>query len=247
MNRISDQDWLPRAGLGVTALAALTLTGCASGEDLELEDDESTSHDEGAEEAGETADPQGAADEDGAGVDEEDLDADPTGAAEGDGDAPEEDDTASAGPLDPDDAIEAIAYEVPGESSSTIDVGLHDLRVEDDVMLLELSFTGDFAGDDAKNIYTMFSRTAVYPELNDRENLTQYTVIGDSHNRWATDSTNSGVQYESGQTAPYWAYYPAPVDDIETIAVTVVPGAVEFEDVEIDWDGNEHSDVEDGE
>ncbi|ROR73500.1 hypothetical protein [Bogoriella caseilytica] len=211
----------PLAPLAGVLLASTALTACGNDgqQDADFEDapaqEESTAPDPEP-----TADPED--------QDNEDDDADNRD------DTDDRDDAGEAiGPLDPQDAIETISYELPGDSSTTVDVGLHGLRVEGEVMLLELSFTGQFYGNNPMNIYAMMGGS-VYPELNDREHLKQYTVIGTGHDRWSTPSTNAGHRYESGQTAPYWAYYAAPVDDIDTITVTVIPGAVEFEDVEIE-------------
>ncbi|MCT1605881.1 hypothetical protein M3B43_00820 [Nesterenkonia massiliensis] len=232
----------PRAARRTTTLAALAaglvfMTACApegeaefaeaSGPAGESEPASAEPAEETAAESGETHEPEPTAEE--------------TDPAAEDDSADSAD--AAAMPLDPQDAIETISYEVPGDSNTTVEVGLHSLRVEGEVMLLELTFTGEFYGQDTSNIYQMFGGHAVYPELNDRENLKQYTVIGSGSSRWSTPATNSGFHYESGQTAPYWAYYAAPVDDIETITVSVIPGAIEFEDVEIDWDGQDSAET----
>ncbi|WP_022873585.1 hypothetical protein [Nesterenkonia alba] len=225
-----DQCRFTRVSLGITAAAIFAVTACSSDEDAEFEDVNSTSETEEQAEGEEigTTSPSGTPTE-----------ANDSGNTQADDNSDDDEthESASEGPLDPADALETVEYEVPGEAGNTVTVGLHDLRVEGEVMLLELSFTGEFSNRDSNNIFMMFGGTAIYPELNDRENLKQYTVIGQGHDRWATDSTNSGHQYESGQTAPYWAYYAAPVDEIDTLTVSVIPGAVEFEDVEIDWDG----------
>lgn len=255
MNVLSERMVILKAGAGLALVGALALSACAPDDDpAAFEETEPASADESTEEATaeeepedeETEEPEGNTETE-SDLESEDEDDMPEGEDEGADGA--EDNDASTGPLDPEDAIETVVYEVPGESGTTIEVGLHDLRIVDEVMLLELSFTGEFYGEDAQNIYNMFNLVAIYPELNDRENLKQYTVIGSGQNRWSTPSTNSGQAYESGQTAPYWAYYAAPVDDIDTITVTVLPGAIEFEDVEIDWAESQgpETDEEDGE
>lgn len=238
----------------VTALAAvtvLTLTACAPDEDsAEFEDPEQVTQTQEDDEETVTDEPEDAddAEDEAAAAGNADEDS----AAEDESNEQTEGASSSTGPLNPEDAIETITHEVPGDSSTSVEVGFHGLRVEGEVMLLELSFTGEFYGSQPMNVYSMLGGTAIYPELNDRQNLKQYTVIGSGHNRWSTPATNSASHYESGQTAPYWAYYAAPVDDIETITVSVIPGSVEFEDVEIEWGesdpgGTADDDAEDGE
>ncbi|GAA1450113.1 hypothetical protein ACFP47_01855 [Nesterenkonia lacusekhoensis] len=219
MEKTPAQTTLLRGGLGTAALAMLTLTACSADEPAEFEEGE----------------PAGQVEE----TSEEDLEE--SEAPEQDEEADDESGSAGQeGPLDPEDAIETIVYEVPGESSNSVEVGLHSLRVVDEVMLLELSFTGEFYDRDEHAVFGMFGGENLYPVLNDRQNLKQYTLLGPSEwDTWSTDVGASSLRYESGQTAPYWGYYSTPIDDIDSITVTVVPGAIEFEDVEIDWDGNE--------
>lgn len=133
----------------------------------------------------------------------------------------------------PEDAIETMTYDPAVRDLESVTVGLHSLRVEDDVMLLELSFTPE-GGSSTYGFNNFNQGRALVPVLNDRENLKQYRVIGSGGNRWASDSTTASTQIESGQTVMFHAYYAAPEDDIETINVSVIEGLVEFEDVEIE-------------
>lgn len=245
MEKTPAQTTLLRGGLGTAALAMLTLTACSADEAAEFEEGEPAGQVEetSGEDLEETEAPEQDEDADAEDAPEDEDEPTQDGAAQEEEDDDADDEAGSAGqegPLDPEDAIETIVYEVPGESSNSVEVGLHSLRVVDEVMLLELSFTGEFYDRDEHAVFGMFGGEDLYPVLNDRQNLKQYTLLGPSEwDTWSTDVGATSLNYESGQTAPYWGYYSAPIDDIDSITVTVVPGAIEFEDVEIDWDGND--------
>lgn len=245
MEKTPAQTTLLRGGLGTAALAMLTLTACSADEPAEFEEGEPAGQVEetSEEDLEESEAPEQDEDADAEDAPEDEDEPTQDGAAQEEEDDDADDESGSAGqegPLDPEDAIETIVYEVPGESSNSVEVGLHSLRVVDEVMLLELSFTGEFYDRDEHAVFGMFGGENLYPVLNDRQNLKQYTLLGPSEwDTWSTDVGASSLNYESGQTAPYWGYYSAPIDDIDSITVTVVPGAIEFEDVEIDWDGND--------
>ncbi len=147
-----------------------------------------------------------------------------------------EPDKPEAAPVGPDDAIETIVYQLPGadeRDEATVTVGLHALRVDGEVTVLELSFTPEFRGEDTYSIYEMNGGNRISPVLNDRENLKQYTVLGGSgYDGWATDSGPLQPEVASGQTLRYWAHFAAPEDDIDTLSVGV--GPVEFENVTLE-------------
>ena len=138
------------------------------------------------------------------------------------------------GPVGPDDAVQTITFDLPGadpREEATVTVGLHSLRVEGEVMALELSFTPEFKGDGTYGIYDMHDDVAIHPVINDRANLKQYTVLG-GYNGWQTDTGPLAPEARSGQTLQYWGYFAAPEDDIDTVSVGV--GMVEFTDVTIE-------------
>ncbi|MEE6280708.1 hypothetical protein [Georgenia sunbinii] len=143
---------------------------------------------------------------------------------------------AAQGPVGPADAIDTITYALPGadeRAEATATVGLHSLRVDGETMLLELSFTPEFNGDDTYGIYEMNGGSKLMPVLNDRQNLKQYTVLSvNGSTEWATGTVNADPKVSSGQTLHYWGYFAAPEDDIDTISVGV--GTVEFDDVTIE-------------
>lgn len=75
-----------------------------------------------------------------------------TGAQTDDGGA-DDGSQATVSEIDPTDVIAEYTVDLPpgadAPKGSTLTVGIHSLQVMDDVMLLELYFTPDIAGDDA--------------------------------------------------------------------------------------------------
>lgn len=215
----------PRGRFGIVALfAATVLTVSACG------DDDTAEFDSAAQQADETQ-AEGEADTEESESPMRAEDADDV-AAEGDagtGDG----ESGNEYVRGPEDAVESQAYDLP-ERDLEVTVGLHTLRVEDDVMLLELSFTpeGDGGGTHGFNDFSM--GRGVEPVLTDRENLKQYTIVGSGGDRWASNSGVTSTPVESGQTVMFYAYYSAPQDDIDTVDVTVIDGLVVFDDVEIE-------------
>lgn len=261
MNAPSERNALLKAGAGLALVGALALSACAPDDDPAAFDDsepasaeeptedttaEEESEDEETEESEEGTEPAPEPEED----DDDaaaDLDTEEDDADEGVGSDNDEDDDAhggensdtSSGPLDHEDAIETIAYEPPGESDVTLEFGFHELRVIDDVMLLEMTIVPEHFESGPFGLTYLNGNQRISPQLTDRENLKQYSRVAGGE-----ISAPAGPIYESGQTAVFWAYYAAPQDDIDTITVSAIPGAVEFEDVEITW-GDESSDSSD--
>lgn len=223
------------APIATAALLIGTLTGCTNDDPAEFEtatepvtstpegrdDGAAEGDDENEGEETETADGGAAA----AGRDEEEN--------ERDGSASDGEPTPASSVRGPDEAIETITYDLPEDSAEVI-VGLHTLRVEGEVMLLELSFTPQ-NGRGTYGFNNLNQGRTLMPLLNDRENLKQYSVLGSGGNRWASNTTVSGTRIENGQTIMYYAYYAAPEDDIDTINISVIDGLVEFTDAEIEW------------
>ncbi|WP_152187818.1 hypothetical protein [Georgenia satyanarayanai] len=212
------------ASLSLAVLATATLTACGGDEPADFETEQPT-----AEQTTEAAESD-SADQEPEDKDPlaEDKDEDQTAAASG---------SAVRTVAGPEDAIETAVFDVPGadeRDEATVTVGLHSLRVEGEVMVLELSITPEFRGDDTMRLWHMFGNSRVQPVLNDRENLKQYTVIGSQggNTGWATDDSGNGHRYSSGQTVSYTAHFAAPEDDIDTINVSV--NLVEFPDVTIE-------------
>lgn len=231
-----------QAGLGCLAVAALMLTACAPDEEAEFQDGEQAAQTE--DQAPEqTGDPEETEDEVSAEEEAEETD-------ETDEDT-EAEDSAAEGPIDPEDAVDTITYDIPSESiDGTMTVGLHHLRVEGETMELLLTYTPEFSGHQAYNLWELHARnhSLVAPSLFDRENLKRYDILRtcglwDVSCVWATPQAD--VDLASGDTQAYWANFAVPEDEIETINIGI-PNAPEFEDVEIDWDGAEPGDEDTG-
>lgn len=236
---------------GLALSGTLALSACAPDESAEFEDNE-------VEAAGQTETPEstneGNNDDESTPSAEDTSEEDPAVSespeAEGEENSDEDEASeegaeaeASTGSLDPEDAVETITYDLPSDSSTSLEVGFHELRVIDDVMILELSFTPEYSGI-THTLDAVLSTTSspIVPELNDRQNLKSYSVVSSDNDRWHSRDTTFRTLVESGQTLPYWGYFAAPEDDIDTISVSVIPGAVEFEDMEITWDSEESAD-----
>jgi len=216
--------------LAATALALVTLTACGSEEPAEFasEGQQDVARDEQTQEedpdagngrraiAGEGTEADGAATEDG----------DTTPSADGG--------PAAGGVPGPEEAVEIITYELPDEDLE-VTVGLHSLQVDGEVMRLDLSFTPDGRPNETYHINAMNRSSRMYPVLNDRENLKQYSLLRSSGTVWATDTSPFGTEVANGQTLMYYGYYAAPEDDIETLDIAVIDGLVEFTDAQIQW------------
>src|SRR5690606_6015678 len=116
---------------------------------------------------------------------------------------------------DPGDAVAAHTYDLVSPEGASATVAVHPLRVDGQVMVLQLSFTPDFSGDERLTVFDMNQDRTFAPVLNDRENLKQYSVVTDDMGTiLATDATGLGPSVRSGETLTYWAYFAAPEDDI---------------------------------
>jgi|GEM_PF-2364313 len=171
--------------------------------------------------------------------------------------AAEEDDVPAAGPTedttpDPDEALQSVTYAMTGPTQGEMTMALHGVEVGEEGMLITVTFTPEYEqdGEPAHFIEDMHNpsraniATYLMPVVSDRENLKAYYVPVEVPERagggWGTRSDNAwasdvDVHVHSGDTLTMWAYVPTPEDDIDTVDVSVVPGAPEFRDVEIEW------------
>ena len=171
--------------------------------------------------------------------------------------AAEEDDAPAAGPTedttpDPDEALQTATYAMTGPIEGEMTMALHGVEVGEEGMLITVTFTPEYEqdGEPAHFIEDMHNpsraniATYLMPVVSDRENLKAYYVPVEVPERagggWGTRSDNAwasdvDVHVHSGDTLTMWAYVPTPEDDIDTVDVSVVPGAPEFRDVEIEW------------
>lgn len=132
--------------------------------------------------------------------------------------------------LDPADVVESYVIDLNADpegsepnlpAGSTITVGVHRLEVMGESMLLELYLTPDFPGDpDTKwSVFDMIGTTN--PLLTDREQLLQYRTLWQGPRIWDADvvATKAG----SGETVRWWAYFPAPAEDVQSLELQVAP------------------------
>ncbi|TNU76107.1 hypothetical protein FH969_04800 [Miniimonas arenae] len=131
--------------------------------------------------------------------------------------------------IDPNDVVAEYTVPLPpgaeAAEGSTVTVGVHELRVQGDVMLLELYVTPDIAVDSSQewSLYDLGGERSMWPILNDAANLKQYNLLMDDlGRRWVVD--NLYTTTTDGVTALWWGYYAAPEDDIDTISVQVTQG-----------------------
>lgn len=216
-----------QAALSFTALAALALTACGSGE-AEFNDPQDTPAEAGPEESA----PEGGDASDSGGQDS----------------PPQTDDQAprSREQVDPDDAVATVTYTLPtDEIDGTMTLGLHHLRVRGDTVELLLTYTPEFDSNEAHTLLDLHGRShqSVAPALFDRDHLKRYEILRKGkgwHGNSSWNSAHDQHELASGDTQAYWANFAAPQDDIETINVAV-PGAPEFEDVPLERDSGTSS------
>lgn len=134
------------------------------------------------------------------------------------------------------DTAEVLAeqtYELPGtEDAATF--GVHSLVVEDEVMMLYLTFTPDFesvSNNDTVSVYDTSGSRKFQPTLIDRDNLKEYSLISDTGQDWSAGSLE--VEATNGDTAVWWGVYAAPEDDIDTFDLRIFDDMSEFTDVPV--------------
>lgn len=124
---------------------------------------------------------------------------------------------------------------IPG-TEDEITIGVHSLVVEDEVMVLRLIFTPNFASigpDDTISLYEMMLPLTNYfvPVLGDRENLKEYFTINGPISRWSSDVVRT--QAVNGEPMVWWGVYSAPQDDVDSFSLRVFDGFPEFENVPV--------------
>lgn len=122
-------------------------------------------------------------------------------------------------------------YRIPGSQDKT-KFGVLSLKVEGQTMVLKMAMTPDFASisqSETVNLFEMAGEHTMWPRLEDRGNLKEYSII-DSH-RWAADVTS--ITAANGKPAIWWGVYAAPEDDIKAVDIRVLDGMPEFTNVPI--------------
>lgn len=260
-----EQRSLARVGAGLALVTALGLTACAPDDDpADFEDSEPASADQTEEGAGN----EGPAEDDTAAEDAADGDAqdDQADAGNEDDDLVAENGSSSAedDSRHPDQAQQTVTYPLP-EVDGEMTVGLQSLVAGDETLLLSVSFVPEYDEDESMTMYELHQpggasghNAYLLPTVSDRQNFKQYYVptpdpssraqgwVGRGAEAWATQVEGFGLT--PNEVFTMWAYFPLPEDDIDVVDVSVVPGAPEFQDVEIDWgdaqpgDGSEDND-----
>lgn len=140
--------------------------------------------------------------------------------------------------LDPEDVQVEQTVAQPDDPDDLTTVGLRSLRVEGDVMVLELVVTPDFASvSDSQTVSLHDIWQSVggtfSPTLLDRDNLKRYTVVSGGPGRTFT-SDSVFTRTVNGQPVRAYAVYAAPEDDIETIDVVLADVWPAFTDVPVE-------------
>ncbi len=120
--------------------------------------------------------------------------------------------------------------------SDTFTVNLHSLTLDGEYLLLHLSFTPHVSDDSEFSIFDMNARAVLEPLLSDVTNFKAYSPISETSSArqaWATSTTNSDPKAGDGQTLMYWAYFAAPVDDVQSLDLAVTGAGLQFENVQI--------------
>ena len=155
------------------------------------------------------------------------------------------------------DAVETISYPMQGYDGE-ITMGIFPPEVQGETMLVSVVFQPEFSDDSADDVrfadlHGTSGLSVLMPVVSDRQNFTVYHVPRMSTSDFAQGSGWTGgsvgdgtwasaigdVKVQSGAQYLHWAYFPAPVDDIDTVDIAVIPGVQEFRDVEIDWGATE--------
>ncbi len=237
---------------GLLTVAALTLAGCGPEDEnpAEFQDEAETSSQ--VEPAGETEeaeeeDPEQEEDQE---LTEEQSEAEEEGEPEEEGEA-ETPESGADSTLHHEDAADTITYPISTQSGmeGEISMGLHSLEVTDQGMLLTMTFVPDYDDSEGPARFHDELHTArnidshLLPVVNDRANLKAYYVpneAGDQLSGWAPGNREAwtselNIRPRSGETVAFWAYYPVPEDDIDTVDIAVMDGVQDFREVEIDW------------
>ena len=132
-----------------------------------------------------------------------------------------------------DEVVVEQTVALPESPDDEVTLGVHPLVVEGDVMVLRVTMTPRFASVSDReviNLFEVMGEALFRPQLIDGENLKEYSVIG------GPVPWNSGeleLETVNGSPMVAWAYYAAPVDDLEAIDVRISDGWPAFTDVPI--------------
>lgn len=127
---------------------------------------------------------------------------------------------------------------LPGSADDQATVGIQSLTVEDEIMVLRLVVTPDFASVSDDTVVTLGQALdaggfmfGVNLRLLDRANLKEYSVINTNVQYWASQALKVGSR--NGEAMYAFAVFAAPEDDIDTVDVRIHEQWPEFTDVPI--------------
>lgn len=126
-----------------------------------------------------------------------------------------------------------LTYPAAGVSGGEVTLDVYPVEVQDQVMRLALVFYPEYEGDtlDYHELHDLptsgqdWPNLELRPELIDRENFTKYEVIrphrrpdsGGQHIQWGRELEE--VDFPSGEPFVWWAFLPAPEDEIDVVDV----------------------------
>lgn len=125
----------------------------------------------------------------------------------------------------------------PGDPDSGVRVEVEPLVVQGRTMELRVWFTPDdesLADGDTVNIYEMTGDGDLHPALNDLEHLTQYFVLSETGQGWATDTVSADAA--NGEPVLYQAWFAAPAQKVESLDLSLVASWAPFEDVPVTYE-----------
>ena len=128
-------------------------------------------------------------------------------------------------------------FGVPGNTDASVRVEVEPLVVQGKTMELRVWFTPDvesLADGETVNIYELTGEGDLRPALNDLEHLTQYFVLSETGQDWETD--NVSAKTVNGEPVLYQAWFAAPVEEVESLDLSLVASWAPFEDVPVTYE-----------
>ncbi|WP_421742413.1 hypothetical protein [Cellulomonas sp.] len=128
-------------------------------------------------------------------------------------------------------------FPVPGGSDSQVRVEVEPLVVQGRTMELRVWFTPDddsLADGDTVNVYGLTGEGDLLPSLNDLEHLTQYFVLSETGQQWATDTVRA--EAANGEPVLYQAWFAAPTEQVEALDLSLVASWAPFENVPVTYE-----------
>lgn len=159
------------------------------------------------------------------------------------GDDPEPSGTGSAAADAPGGTVQQAGtvfdatFPVPGNTDAAVRVEVEPLVVQGKTMELRVWFSPDddsLADGETENIYGMTGEGDLHPALNDLEHLTQYFVLSETGQHWATDTVSA--EAGAGEPVLYQAWFAAPTEQVESLDLSLVASWAPFENVPVTYE-----------